>query len=970
MARNLRLHDKLPSAVRRWMFHAPLRRNLSGALWIYEGLLGGCMAERDSQSRFLLGWNRGGVTSLKRPGDVYDTDYIWQGETLGEVVVRYRLEGGEWREVMAFASGDIRTVETVEGGLWTFSYVGTGQLPHGIRDFRLIEQFALQNGDLIWTLQFRNDTDQVLELGDVALPLPFNRQFVPDNLANYTRVVARHSFISGHGSFIFWERPNGVGPYLVMTPLDGTMLEYYEEHEPDRRRNVHTPSYWAYIHSAVNGASEMRGTWRQPHTSVTLLPQGTPGDEITYGFKFQWADGYEGVRDVLYDEGLFDVHVVPGMTVPEDLFAMFSLRTKNREHAIAPEYPGQTQIEYLGEKKPDTHVYRVRFSRLGENLLTVRYGDGRYLALEFFVTQPLETLIKKRTAFLVSRQQHRAPNKWYDGLFSVWDMRVKVLRGPDDTDGFDGWWGYVLACDDTALPKAPFIAAKNTHYPVREEIEAVEYYIRNFVWGRLQRTGREEPYPYFIYGVPNWFENRHNEHGFGSGGKGLERLWRGYDYPHVVMLYFHMYQIARMYPGMTKYLDKDGYLERAFGTAKAHFTLAGADDLPQGARGYWAYTLGLYNEMLIVNLIEALVEEGRDEQADWLRSEWEKKVKYFVYDDVYPFDSEYPFDTTAFETSHAVARYGLANPMEPDENLWYDKYKDKWYSHPVVKRQDFEEFMERQIQANIALRGWVETAYYLLGSDYRGGISSRYALSYMSQLGGWAISDYALYYARNPALYLRLGYASYLSSWALMNTGTPETDYGYWYPGEENDGASGWAITPEKYGPMWIGKDNSRGAWFYDGEIELGYSGALRAAATIVVEDPLFGLFAYGGLLSETAGGINVIPKDGLRQCFHVVRGEQRLHMLLDRDGFAAGKPIAVDERLHEIRFILENRTADEHITVLRVAGLQRGDYSLFVNGELEREIRVAEDEWVSATLPVAEGDTPTVTIKRRNTEA
>lgn len=911
------------------------------------------MTKEMPERTFVLAWNRGGITSLKLQADVYETDYIWQGETLGDVVIRYRIDGEDWREVTAFASGDVRTVEVADGGSWTFRYAGTGQLPRGIRDFRLTEQFVLQGDSLVWTLHFCNDADRPLELGDIALPLPFNRQFVEDNLTNYTRVVARHSFISGHGSFIFWERPNGVGPYLVMTPLEGTKLEYYEEHdEHDRSRSVRAP-YWAYVHSAASGAAETRGTWRQPHTSVPLAPKGTPGDEITYGFKFRWADDYAGVRDVLYEEGGFDVHVVPGMTVPVDLFATFSLRTKHRDHTITPEYPEQTQVEYLGERQSDTQVYRVSFARLGENLLTVNYGDGKYMVLEFFVAEPLETLIGKRAAFLVYKQQHRDPSKWYNGLFSVWDMRHGVLRGPDDTDGFDGWWGYVLACDDTALPKAPFLAAKNVHYPVQEEIAAIEYYIEHFVWGKLQRTDREEPYPYFVYGVPNWYENRFHEQGFGSSGKGLEHVWRGYDYPHIIMLYFHMYQIAKMYPGMTKYLDKDGYLARAVGTARAHFNLAGVSDLPQGARGYWAYTLGLFNELLIIDLIEALYEEGRDEQADWLKGEWEKKVKYFVYDDPYPFDSEYPFDTTAFETSHAIAKYGLANPMQPDEELWYHKYKDKWYSHPEVKRADFAAFMEKQIQSNIALRGWVEPAYYLLGGDYRGGISSRYALSYMSQMGGWAITDYALYYAEDPATYLRLGYASYLSSWALMNTGTPETDYGYWYPGEENDGASGWAITPEKYGPMWIRKDNCRGAWFYDGEIELGYAGALRTAATIVVDDPLFGLFAYGGLLTENGGALEVIPRDGLRKRFHVIQGERRLHLLLNRDGFAADSPIVVGEELHEIRFTLENRTLDEHATTLHVAGLPAGNYDVIINGQPVGPIRFGETGWVTVRLPV-----------------
>jgi hypothetical protein len=912
--------------------------------------------------RFDLKWNRGGITSLKLVDDVYDTDYVREGETLGEVVVRYRVGQGEWREAAALASGDIRTVEASEGGPWTFSYAGTGQLPRGIRDFQLTAQFALQDGNLVWTLRFRNDTGQPLELGDIALPFPFNRQFVKDNQANYTRCVARHSFLSGHGSFIFWMRPNGAGPYLVMTPLPGTKLEYYEEH--DVSGPVAKAPYWPYIHSAVNGAGETRGTWRQPHTSVTLAPKGSPGDEVTYGFRFRWARDYDGVRDLLYEEGLFDVQVVPGMVVPEDLHALLSLRTKNEIEAIVAEHPEQTDLEYLGERQKDTHLYRVRFSRLGENLLTVRYGEGYTMGLEFFVTEPLETLIRKRARFLIQKQQHRDPSKWYNGLISVWDMRHKVLRGPDNTDSFDGWWGYVLACDDTALPKAPFIAAKNLHYPVKEEVEALEYYVEHFVWGKLQRSDQEEPYPYGIYGVPNWYENRHSEHGFGTRGKGLEHVWRSYDYPHVVMLYFHLYQIARWYPGMTRYLDKDGYLERAFGTAKAYFEIQGVVDFAGVGYGYWAYTLGIYNELLIVDLIEALREEGQAERAEWLRQEWEKKAKYFVYDDPYPFDSEYPFDTTAFESSHAIAKYGLAHTMEPDENLWYNKTKGVWYSHPEIRREDVEQFMEKQIQANIALRGWLEPAFYLLGSDYRGGASSRYQLSYMSQLGGWAIVDYALYHARDAAPYLRLGYASYLSSWALMNTGRPETNYGYWFPGEENDGASGWAFLPEKYGPMWIRKEQGRGAWLYDGEIDLGFGGALRTAATIVVEDPLFGLFAYGGLLREMGKGISVIPRDGLRKRFHLLGGARRLHLLLDRDGFAAEEPIVVDDALRSVEFTLENRTHDAHVTVVRLAGLPAGRYDVQVDGERVCTAALTGGDWAQVRLEVGAGPACRVGIR------
>ncbi|MCE7982335.1 MAG: hypothetical protein DYG89_14160 [Caldilinea sp. CFX5] len=912
----------------------------------------------------------GGITSLKRQNDSYDTDYIRQGAMLGAVTVRYRVDQGAWQEVTTAAAGlqqQTTMSEDEQGKALTCTY--------DFADLHLTVEFSCRADVLAWQLQLHNPLEQAIEVGDLALPLLFNTQYIWDAVTTFTQRLIKHGLLAGHGSFLYWMRVNGVPPYLVMTPQPGTHLEYYEVPEMCQHPSWEGP-YIVYIHSAVKGAGETRGDWRQPHTSRTLAP----GERVTYGFNFQWAADYQGVRERLYQAGLFDVQVIPGMTLPTDLTAQIAIRTKNPIHAIVAEFPAQTTIEPLGEPGGDTHRYRLHFTRLGENRLTLHYGDGYTFPLEFFVTEPVETLIKKRTAFLVNHQQHRDPDKWYNGLFSQWDMRTAELRGPDNHDNFIGWWGYVLACDDTALPKAGFIAAKNLAYPVAAEIAAVEYYAEHFVWGKLQRTDEEEPYPYGIYGVPNWYENRHSAQGLDSGGQGQQKLWRSYDYPHIMMIYFHLYQIAKRHSGATRYLDAAGYLERAYGTAMAYFLVPYSIDYIEKDGAIWhpdrSYKEGCYNELLIPDLINALAAEGRLAQADQLRHEWEKKVKYFAYDHPYPFQSEYSFDSTAFESTHAIAKYGLAHPMQPDENLWYDKAKQCWYSHPQTSPTDFVEFMHKQIAANIACRGWIETAYYLLGSDIRGCGSSMYLLSYMAQMGGWALLDYALYYAADPFPYLRLGYNSYLSAWANMNSGTPASNYGYWYPGAANDGASGWAFHPEKYGPIWLRdgvtllpREQGRGAWYYDGEIELGYSGALRAAATIVVDDPLFGRVALGGELVEASDApqdaIAVLMRDGLRQRLHIVQTERKLHLWLEQDGFAAEQPIVVSAGFDRLHLPLENRTGDAHNTRLTVQGLRIGEYQLIVNGTLVgRQALVqatAADLWLS--LPAAAQ--ASVTIER-----
>ena len=903
-------------------------------------------AQQDSlqvqNGAFKLKLMRYGIGGLWKTGDTFSTNYIRTGRVLGEVLARYRTADG------------IDSVSSAAGGtafLQNGRQVNTWRAAANKAPLLIEQSFQLGADALTWTISLSNKSTEALTVEDLVLPLFYNNQGGENSKDIFEQRVIKHHFISGNSSFLFWERPSGLGPYLVMVPLEGTSLEYFAV-GPVKGAG---PAFQAFIHSAYTG-SNRKGSWRQPFTNTRI-----PGNSRqSYSFKLRWAADYEGVRKVLVEEGLIDVHVAPGMTVPNDLEVQIALRTRQKINKVDPEFTGQTVVEYQGEKQKGTHLYKIKFSRLGENKLTVNYGRNSRTYLEFFVTEPLETLYKKRAAFIVNSQQHKDSTKWYDGLFSVWDMKNGILRGPDNDDGFNkSRLTYLLTCDDPALCKAPFVVAKNVFYPDQKEIDAVEYYIQHHVWGKLQRTDQETPYPYGVYGTPNWLVNRDTARrraNTADVNRDKMHVWRSYDYPHIMMMYYHLYQIATLYPGMTHYLDKKGYLIRAKETAKAYFAYP-YEILPW----YETYKWGCYNELLLLNLIEDLKREGYTQDAVWLTKEWEKKAKYFIYDDPYPFRSEYAVDATAYESTHALAKWALQTPMQPDSNLWYDKNMKRWYSHPRVTQEDARRFMKAQMEANIACRGWLEPAYYYMGSDFRGK-SDSYLLSYMAQMGGWSVLDYGLNFASDPASYIGLGYASYLSSFALMNTGTPQSNYGFWYGGRENDGATGWAFEPQQAASTWIQKPQERGPWYYDGEIDLGYGAATRTAATVVVNDPLFGLIAYGGTLTKKGSLLSVVPRDGLRRRFFYRNGNSKIDLELDRDGFAADEPVIFDP-LQQIRCTLENRTADAHETHITVKGLT-GSYSLEVAGVKQAPVSLhLQGTIISFTAPAS--GTYTVLIKK-----
>ena len=870
-------------------------------------------------SNIIVELNHQGITKIMSPNDAHKANIV--SSVWGKAQVQYEIVKGS---PLSLYTDETTVLQKDNGRIYTDFISG---MP-----VKMERTISVIDGGIDWTIKIENMSKFPLSIGDLAIPLPWTKPSGENPEYVFEKGFVEHQHIAGNGSFIYFTRPSGEAPYLILMTKPGTKLEYFNETNNN---------YNAFIHSSFSANSEVLGSWRLENTSLKLNPKGNQGDHVEYGFRIEWANSYNELRDILYENNLFDTRIIPGMTLPQDLTAKIALRSKNKIDSIVAEFPKLTSIKPVESKNKDTKIFEVNFKKLGENLITIYYNQTEKTVLEFFSTQPIETLIEKRSNFIVAKQQHTDTTKWYNGLYSVWDMSNKVLRGPDSTDGFDNWWGYVLASDDPALCKAPFLAAKNVFIPNDKEIASLEYYLKNYVWGGLQITNEDEKYPYGIYGVPNWKVNKDNFLRAGISNRNLdkEHIWRSYDYPHIFMLYYHMYEIAKFYPNKVHYLNADAYLERAFQTAKAYFTYP-YDILPW----YDTYKWGCYNELVLVPIIETLEASGRQADADFLRQEWEKKVKYFVYDDKYPFRSEYSFDRTAFESSYAFAKYGATTNMKPDNNLWYDVKLKKWYSHPNVKKADSKLFMERQNLASLSVRGWINNSYYFMGSDD--------TLSYMARMGGWSILDYALNFSDAPWDWLQLGYASYLSSYALVNTGTEESNYGYWFPGKENDGAMGWAFNPQKYGKIWLqSRMNPRGSWVYDGEADLGNGAIFRTAATILAEDPLFGWVSYGGTHTLKNDTFQILPKDGVLNKFWVVSQTQKIGLTLNRDGFEKETPITYSKNTNEITFTLENKATNNHTTELSV--ISKNNLNVYLDGVKLNAIKNKQENTKPFKLPI-----------------
>jgi len=215
-----------------------------------------------------------------------------------------------------------------------------------------------------------------------------------------------------------------------------------------------------------------------------------------------------------------------------------------------------------------------------------------------------------------------------------------------------------------------------------------------------------------------------------------------------------------------------------------------------------------------------------------------------------------------------------------------------------------------------------------------------------------------------------LAYASLTAPWALMNAGTPESDYGFWYSGKDNDGGCGWAFEASKSNVPWMYGGGStdrrlpRGIWPLDGEIGHGTAAQIYSAATIVAEHPVFGLIAYGGEVSQDSSTtLKIWSKDGVRQRVHYLDDKSRLHLSLKSDGFVEDEPVIIKKDLSAIQFVLENRFGNAHNTGLTLEGLPEGSYVL-ITDEVQIEKNTEKGNLVF-DIPLNTSTQSTVKIKK-----
>jgi hypothetical protein len=150
----------------------------------------------------------------------------------------------------------------------------------------------------------------------------------------------------------------------------------------------------------------------------------------------------------------------------------------------------------------------------------------------------------------------------------------------------------------------------------------------------------------------------------------------------------------------------------------------------------------------------------------------------------------------------------------------------------------------------------------------------------------------------------------------------------------------------------WLGQPSNRGDWYYSCETDLGYCGALRTAATIVADDPVFGRFCFGGEMHAEKSFLRIIPRDGVRRRLYLRAAGQKIDFEVTGARFAKEEPMQCFIDKQRFLFIMETESMSSGEIQFMIAGLPAHPYKV-ICGQDTKEFHPGDRNTLHLRVPV-----------------
>ncbi|KAI1184485.1 hypothetical protein F5B17DRAFT_80568 [Nemania serpens] len=718
----------------------------------------------------------------------------------GDITFRYRQQGAS-----SWIDGNSATARKPITTITTGALAASNLAPTlSTSPLNITREWLNVSGDLGLRFTIVNSGTSTIELGSLGFPAEFNSIFTNRAASDIQRLCTLSDpYIGMHAGYIRASPISGTGAALVVTPLNGTDTPF-EAYRNLAEQSFSSTSYGSQTFEGFYEWQVLTRAWAEkewagvtpwnPPSSRTLAP----GQSMQFGFRFSIAKG--GVRDLdatVKGTGTPVAVGVPGYIIPRGSPAQLFLQASSSVSSISSEPSGA-----LAVKEVSTGSYTVTPSSTawGRVRLTVKYANGKTQTIHYHVTKASTDVLSDLGTFLTTKQWFNDTSDPFGRAYSVmtYDYEARAIVTQDPRV-------WIAGLSDEGGTGA-YLAAmmKQAIQPNADEVAKLEMFVDNVLWGTIQTSDFAVRKSIFYYDksvLPSYpYQSSFNWGSWTSWNKASAyAVDRAYNYVHVAAAYWSMYRVARAYPSLVKSHAWDWYLGQAYNTVMR---------LTKSDVGY--NRDGLMGETVFGEILADLTREGKTSEASTLSAAMKSRAANWDSEAV-PYGSEMAWDSTGQEGVYYWTKYfGYTNTVSKTVNsvLGYMPTVPHW--------------------------GWNGNARRYWDNIYGGKLQriERQIHHYGSGLN---------------ALVLLSAFRSNPSDWYLLQVG-----YGGTSGPLSNINQDGFAAASFHSWPNTLKWDG------YSGDYGPNFLGMALGSGTYVAQHETFGLLAYGGTVTSSAGASSV----------------------------------------------------------------------------------------------------------------
>jgi hypothetical protein len=739
---------------------------------------------------------------------------------LGDIDLRLRMVGtAEWRDYSSAHRRVAVTPLAAEKDILAAADITAtlgAEFP-----LRVERRWSVADGKLVLSFTLTNPGTSPIEVGGLGLPMVFDNILEGRSLDEaHTKASFADAYVGEDGGYMQVTRLNGAGPALLVLPEKNTPFELYKPILDDKdgagkpklysdplERGTTFEGFYDWMVAAKGFAdTEWKGVeqWNRPSSLILA-----PGESRSFGVRFVLSPGVRDIEPTLIENRRPVAIGLPGYVVPTDISAQLFVHAPQAVKKIEV-FPSGALTVGAGDPAGRGWIkYAVNGKTPGRARLAITYDDGSVQTVHYLVTKPQREVVAAFGHFLTTKQ-------WYDDPNDAFGRSPSIMSYDRETGKIvtqDGRVWIAGLSDEGGAGSWLAAIMKQLDNPDPAEVAKFETFASTVLWGRLQISDGPDKYGvrnslfYYDKTAPaGTYDPNTDWTTWAAWSK--ERAYgigRSFNYPHVASAWWVLYRLARFHDGLTRETWQT-YLDRAFHTAVA---------MVEKAPRYVEF--GQMEGDVFIDLIADLRREGRVDDAARLEALMKKRADHWK-SLAYPFGSEMPWDSTGQEEVYAwLSHFGYAAEAEKTRNviLAYDPAIPHWgYNGSARRYWDFlfggkKERIERQLH------------------------------HYGSSINAIPLFDS---YRRDPSDFhlLRVAYGGLMGSLTNIDG--------------EGFGSAAFHSFPD-----------TMAFDAYSGDYGTSFFGHAYAAASYLVQHPLFGWTGFGGNVSVMGDNVVMTPKDSAR---------------------------------------------------------------------------------------------------------